>query len=104
MRYAEFALIFKALSDTTRLQIIDMLSCGELCACKILERFDITQPTLSYHMKVLMDSGIVTGKRDGAWMRYNLVPERINEIVEFWQYITSEKPECICKEGDCKCK
>lgn len=64
--------ILKALADETRLQIVDMLKDGELCACKILEGFDITQPTLSYHMKILTDCGLVDGQRDGAWMRYTL--------------------------------
>lgn len=75
--------IFKALSDETRLNILQMLTSGELCACKILESFDITQPTLSYHMKILTDCGIVTGVRDGAWMRYNLNQDKIHLISEF---------------------
>lgn len=70
--YADEVLAFKALSDETRLKIVAMLSFGEMCACKILEEFSITQPTLSYHMKVLMESGLVGGVRDGAWMRYSL--------------------------------
>jgi ArsR family transcriptional regulator len=63
---------FKALSDETRLQIVEMLVDGELCACKIQEKFDFTQPTLSYHMKILTDCGLVNGRREGAWMRYTL--------------------------------
>ena len=55
--YEENAKIIKALSDPSRLKIIDILSCGEKCACDILEHFDFTQPTLSHHMKVLMDCG-----------------------------------------------
>lgn len=64
--------IFKALADETRLRIVQLLAHGEECGCKILENFDITQPTLSYHMKVLCDSGLVQGLRDGSWMRYSL--------------------------------
>jgi ArsR family transcriptional regulator len=63
---------FKALADETRLQIVEMLRGGELCACKIQESFKFTQPTLSYHMKILSDSGLVAGRREGAWMRYTL--------------------------------
>ena len=98
-RYGEFALIYKALADETRLKIIDMLSCGELCACKILEAFNITQPTLSYHMKVLMDSGIVIGQRNGAWMNYNIDQAMVDKLASFWQVITSDKADCICREG-----
>lgn len=62
----------KALADETRLQIIEMLIDGERCACKIQEEFDFTQPTLSYHMKILTDCGLVNSRREGAWMRYTL--------------------------------
>lgn len=74
-KFAGFILIFKALADETRLKIIEMLSSGEMCGCKILEEFEITQPTLSYHMKILTESGLVNGRRDGAWMRYSLNEE-----------------------------
>ncbi|MDF2594957.1 MAG: ArsR family transcriptional regulator [Clostridia bacterium] len=78
--YTEYVPMFKALADETRLKIIHMLYEGELCACKILENFNITQPTLSYHMKMLTESGLVHGKREGAWMKYNLDYDRINEL------------------------
>lgn len=67
---SEYALIFKALADETRLKIVKLLSSDEMCACQLLENFNITQPTLSYHMKILCDSGIVKGRREGAWMYY----------------------------------
>ena len=57
--YEKYARIFKVMSDPKRLKIIDMLSEGELCACKILEEFHITQPTLSHDMKLMCDLGIV---------------------------------------------
>lgn len=96
--YAEYVPLFKALSDETRLKIIDMLSCGELCACEILEFFKITQPTLSYHMKILVESGIVNGIRDGAWMRYTINKETIDTLRSFVSEITTEKEDCICKK------
>lgn len=65
-------MFMKALADETRVRIFDMLSDGELCACRILEDFHITQPTLSYHMKILCDSGLVRGRRDGIWMKYSI--------------------------------
>lgn len=70
--YEGYALLMKALSDETRLKIFDMLAHGELCACEILEEFSITQPTLSYHMKILCESGLVDSRRDGVWMRYSI--------------------------------
>ena len=97
--YADYALLFKALSDETRLRIIDMLSCGELCACDILKSFNITQPTLSYHMKMLTECGIINGVREGAWMHYTLNHETANHISEYWKLITSTKDDCICHSG-----
>ena len=65
LNYDDSAKIIKALSDSGRLKIIDILSCGEQCACDILEQFEFTQPTLSHHMKVLMDCGLVESRKDG---------------------------------------
>ncbi len=107
-KYADFALLFKALSDETRLKIIDMLSCGELCACDILKHLNITQPTLSYHMKMLSECGIVNADRQGAWMHYTLEEATTKSISEFWQLLSSSKENCIChscceqQENDCK--
>ncbi|MBU5677014.1 metalloregulator ArsR/SmtB family transcription factor [Alkaliphilus sp. MSJ-5] len=70
--YVQYTLFMKALADETRVKIFDMLSKGELCACNILEDFDITQPTLSYHMKILSESGLVNSRRDGVWMKYSI--------------------------------
>lgn len=80
MNYTNTVMVLKAMADETRLKIIEMLCSGELCACKILENFNITQPTLSYHMKILCDSGIVEGRRDGAWMRYTINKEKFEEM------------------------
>ncbi|MDD2498444.1 MAG: metalloregulator ArsR/SmtB family transcription factor [Desulfitobacteriaceae bacterium] len=96
--HAEYVPAIKALSDETRLKIIDMLSYGEMCACHILEKFSISQSTLSYHMKILTDSGLVNAVRDGAWMRYSLNKNRINEVLTFFTYITNEKEDCIYKK------
>jgi ArsR family transcriptional regulator len=96
--YAEYVPMMKALSDETRLKIIDMLSCGEMCACKILEAFNITQPTLSYHMKILSESGLVKAVRDGAWMRYSLNSKKSRELSLFLEDLIQHKSDCICNE------
>jgi len=98
--YADCAVMLKALADETRLKIIDILSCGQMCACKILEAFEITQPTLSYHMKILTGAGLVTGVRDGAWMHYSLNQENIEGLKGFISELTAPKDACICR----KCK
>jgi ArsR family transcriptional regulator len=88
--YAEYAPVFKALSDETRLKIIDMISKGEMCACHILDEFSISQSTLSYHMKILSDSGLVDARRDGAWMKYTLNKKRTDEVFDFITRITEK--------------
>ncbi len=98
--YAEYVPVIKALADETRLKIIDMLSCGEMCACKILESFSITQPTLSYHMKILCDTDFVISRREGSWMYYSLNFDKQQELFVFLSEITSDKENCIC--SDCK--
>ena len=84
MQSLDYVVIFKAMSDVTRFEIVKMLSGGELCACRILESFHITQPTLSYHMKNLCESGLVIGHRDGAWMRYNINAEKLEALKAFF--------------------
>lgn len=66
------ATIFKAFCDENRVKILMLLTTGEKCACKLLEELDVTQPTLSHHMKILCDSGIVVGRKEGKWMHYSI--------------------------------
>lgn len=85
--YGDYALFMKALADETRIRIFDMLAHGELCACKILEEFNITQPTLSYHMKILCDSNLVESRRDGVWMRYSINNNNLENIKDWFDSI-----------------
>lgn len=94
--YAEYASVFKALSDETRLKIVDMLSCGEMCACDLLDNLSISQSTLSYHMKILAESSLVNAVRDGAWMRYTLNKDKTDTLVRFIKEVTAPKEKCIC--------
>lgn len=80
-----------------RLMIIDMLFCGEMCASDILKEVTITQATLSYHMKILTESGLVNATRDGAWMRYTLNKDKTNEVLSFFVQISNDKKDCVCK-------
>lgn len=72
MNTIDYALIFKALGDSNRLLIVQMLSGGDKCACKLLEKFDITQPTLSHHMRILQECGLVNVRKEGKWSHYSL--------------------------------
>lgn len=88
--------VFKALSEPTRLKILDMLSCGEMCACKMLDGLSITQPTLSHHMKVLIDCGLVSGRKDSTWMHYSIRKDSIDRLHAFIDLLTNDKEDCIC--------
>lgn len=95
--------VFKALADETRLSILHMLQDGELCACKIQERFDISQPTLSYHMKILTQSGLVKSRKDGLWMRYSLIAENFCEarnLLARFSSSTTRKSICLCADQE----
>jgi len=90
--YAEYLPVMKALADTTRMRIVDILSGGETCACEMLEEFNITQPTLSYHMKILTGCGIVESRRDGAWIHYRLNNERVDAWMAFVSALMQQQP------------
>lgn len=92
------AKIFKALSDSNRLKIIDLLSCGEKCACEILNYFNFTQPTLSHHMKVLIECGLVNSRKEGTWNYYSLNSKNANKIVISLMNIVLETDQCVCNK------
>ena len=75
MNEKKIATIFKALCDENRIRILQLLRTGEKCACMLLEELNISQPTLSHHMKILCDSGIVVGRKEGKWMHYSICAE-----------------------------
>ena len=77
------ALIFKAFCDENRIKILQLLRDGEKCACMLLEEMNITQPTLSHHMKILCDSGIIVGRKEGKWMHYAISAEGIDMAQEY---------------------
>jgi len=101
-KYRDYAQFFKALSDPNRLMIMDMLSCGELCACEILEKFKITQPTLSHHMNILCDCKLVNGRKEGKWTYYSQNNDNVRDFRAFLEEITTAKQNCICNEIICE--
>ena len=95
------AVLFKALGDENRIRILKLLCSGEKCACKLLDELNISQPTLSHHMKILCDSGIVTGRKEGKWIHYSICCEGAAAARNILQFLTSpeNKPvNCPCKE------
>lgn len=84
--------IFKALSDETRLKIISMLSLEKRCACQLHEKFKISQPTLSHHMKILVDSTLLIQTKIGKWVYYQINPDAIKDIQTFLSDLNVVKP------------
>lgn len=96
MNYRDTAEMLKILSDESRLEIIDLLSCNELCAHDILNYFNFSQPTLSHHMKVLVDNGVVLKRREGNKFMYRLNNDQLSEIKVTLDLITKPTDQCIC--------
>lgn len=98
----EVVSIFKALSDENRIRILRMLRSGEKCACKLLEELNISQPTLSHHMKILCDAGLVAGRKDGKWMRYSICcngVSRVRSLMKELLLMETIPADCEYKEG-----
>lgn len=99
MNAIDVALICKTLGDSNRLQIVQMLTDGEKCGCKLLEKFEITQPTLSHHMKILCECGLVEARKEGKWSYYSLNCTTLNAFKDFIEGIS-----CNCEKGGCDCQ
>ncbi|MBR5513562.1 MAG: winged helix-turn-helix transcriptional regulator [Ruminococcus sp.] len=87
------ATIFKAFCDENRIKILQLLIDGEKCACKLLEAMNITQPTLSHHMKTLLDSGIVNGRKEGKWMHYSISKKGLEKAQEYLDFLKNNGKE-----------
>jgi ArsR family transcriptional regulator len=79
---ARTARIFHALSDETRLRVLELLRRGERCVCELTEALDLGQSRLSFHLKCLKDAGLLRDRRDGRWIHYSLDPDGIGEVEE----------------------
>ena len=75
-----------------------MLSCNELCEEDILASFNLSQSTLSYHMKILIDAGVVNSQRNGLWTRYSINEDTFGDILEIIPQLYKPKDECICAQ------
>ena len=86
--YEDMTTVFKALCDERRLQILELLKNGEECACVLGEQLDMAQSSLSYHMKILCESGIVDSRQDGKWMHYKISDKGSRFAVELLKNLT----------------
>jgi ArsR family transcriptional regulator, arsenate/arsenite/antimonite-responsive transcriptional repressor len=81
-RAERMAAVAKALGDPVRLQLVDLLRkhAGKVCVCELVPLFDLSQPTVSHHLKVLRDAGIVGSERQGLWAYYYVIPDTLKEL------------------------
>lgn len=98
MNSIEAALICKALSDSNRLQIMDLLRSGEMCGCKLLEHFEISQPTLSHHMRILSEANLIITRKEGKWSHYQINSEALEHFSGFISVLSQveEGRNCTC--------
>ena len=96
------AIIFKAFCAENRIRILKLLCTGEKCGCRLLEELNVTQPTLSHHMKILCDSGIVTSREEGKWTHYQISKEGSEKAIELLKKITAVSESSTECKGCCK--
>ena len=103
-KHNEGVMIFKALADDNRLEIMELLMSGEKCGCELLEELKIGQSTLSHHMHILCNAGLVDACKEGKWMHYSLSEKgsvHLRELIERYT-ISPEKVDSYKKCGSCK--
>ena len=98
---AHTARLFHALSDETRLSILERLRFGERCVCELTDSLDAAQSRLSFHLKVLKDAGLVTDRREGRWMYYTSNPEALSEVAQLVETLASTPSAAERKNGCC---
>ena len=101
MSYEDSAKVFKALCDEKRLEIIEKLRTSEKCACVLLDQMDIGQSGLSYHMKILCDSGLVNSRQKGKWTHYTLSESGRDRAVELLKELTTPTTSTDVRQSCC---
>ncbi len=100
-KYECNAKVFKAFCDEKRLRILELLQDGEKCACKLLESLDILQSALSYHMKILVESGVVESRQESKWTHYKISEKGSAHAVTLLRELTTTN--VMIEENNC-CK
>src|SRR5258707_5167360 len=92
---AEMAQVLKALADPVRLRLVSLIGAhqgGEVCVCELTTGFELTQPTISHHLKVLREAGIIDSERRGTWVYYRLVPAALERMAALLSAPAKEAP------------
>lgn len=93
------AKIFKAFCDENRLMVLELLQSGEKCTCVLLEKVNIGQSTLSHHMKILCDSGVVTGRKEGKWTYYSISKNGSEYALDLLKRLTTVAKDDYVEKG-----
>ena len=91
--FAKYAQLFKVLADENRLKIIELLIKGETCGCTLIDKLSISQPTLSYHLKMISEAGLARSEKNGNWKNYYINKERLSDITRFIEGIRDTEVE-----------
>ena len=95
-------MLFHALSDATRLSILEMLRGGERCVCELQGELDAAQSRLSFHLRVLKEAGLIADRREGRWSYYRIVPETLTEVHDHAVAMRPTKRSLsVLRDGDC---
>lgn len=93
----DYSKLFKVFSDNNRIEVVKNLAKGVCCSCQFKEKFDISQPTLTYHLKMIKDSGLAATEKEGTWNKYLIDFDVIDEMINFLQELKASG------NGECKC-
>jgi ArsR family transcriptional regulator len=94
--------LFHALSDATRLSILEMLRGGERCVCDLQEELEAAQSRLSFHLRVLKDAGLVSDRREGRWSYYSIIPAALAEVHDLAVALQPKKGALpVLRAGSC---
>jgi len=95
-------MLFHALSDATRLSILEMLRDGERCVCELQDELDAAQSRLSFHLRVLKEAGLIADRREGRWSYYRIVPEALTEVHDHAVAMQPTKRSLsVLRDGEC---
>ncbi|HNZ50908.1 MAG TPA: metalloregulator ArsR/SmtB family transcription factor [Bacilli bacterium] len=95
----QYALVFKALGDENRIQMVLMLSQKELCARQFYEKLGISQAMVSHHLRILREAKIIKGRKAGKGIYYSLNKDMIAEMLLFFDFLDFGNMQCACQEG-----
>ena len=103
-KHLENAMVFKAFCDKNRLEILEILQSGEKCACVLLEKLNISQPTLSHHMKIFVESGVVSARKVGKWTFYSISRSGSRNAARLLRVLTSVSKDAVTDDDEkCLC-